>query len=157
MCFFTLECDLVPSLTPWYSGCEALLPCSLGGPRPLPALWGSCSRVGHLAMRRGHQDCLLSWWMSEPRKQLGTVAFLHKRWVGPNLGLAVSQDWLDQLLWFMWQKCYCRSCNFSLAEWNMPFVMAHGNHWIGTFAFLSVSFCFAITCHLLPCRQPVSI
>lgn len=34
---------------------------------------------------------------------------------------------------------------------------AYENHWIGTLAFLSVSFSFAITYHLLPCRQLVDI
>lgn len=49
------------------------------------------------------------------------------------------------------------SFNFSLEKQSMPFFMAYRNHGIDTLASLGVSFSFAITCHLLPCRQLVDI
>lgn len=99
----------------------------------------------------------LIWWLAEPRKQLGRVAAPQKRGLGvfcPGLEQYLRTGF-DQLLWFMWQ-CPAKVLIYLLKNKTSHF-SAYENHWIGTLAFLSVSFSFAITYHLLPCRQLVNI
>lgn len=125
--------------------------------RPSPACGCSHGRVGHLARGGpagrgaspgGCPSTGNSWgaWLVF-RRRAGCLPW---PWV-------VSQDWFWIALWFTWNKCHCWSFNFSLEKENMPFSVASENHRIGTFAFFGVSFSFAITYHLLPCRQLVNI
>lgn len=127
-------------------------------PRPAPACRCSRGRVGHLARGGTAGRGASPGGCPGTGNSWGRVAGPQKAsWVSGLASGSVSGLVVNSSCGSHGRNATAEVLIFSPEKETMPFSEASENHRIGTFAFFGVSFSFAITYHLLPCRQLVNI